>query len=296
MTTDPVRLLTQQDDAFAASLLRSARDGDAEAARSHKAAVLGAAGGAAVGGAALVVVKLSSRGAWFGLGSKWLAAGALVLTGSVGAGAALLWSTQEPPAPPPVAASVAAEMPPQVEPPRAAASVAAEMPPPAAPTGEAPPPAAPTDPAPVAPAPNPATGPTSADVASAPRATPGASSRPVAGAEPPAPAGAPTSSPSAVAGAPGLSDEVAALRSAHEALGRGQAQKCLEAVDAYFARFPGGHLSAEARFLRVQALAASGQRAQAAALARSMLAGNPRSPYAARLRSIAGEDAGPGNP
>ncbi len=95
---------------------------------------------------------------------------------------------------------------------------------------------------------------------------------------------------------PGLSDEVAALRGAHEALGRGQAQKCLEAVDAYFARFPGGHLSAEARFLRVQALAASGQRAQAAALARSMLAGNPRSPYAARLRSIAGGDAGPGNP
>jgi TolA-binding protein len=96
---------------------------------------------------------------------------------------------------------------------------------------------------------------------------------------------------SASGAAPGLAEEVAALRAAHDALGKGQSQRCLDAVNAYFAAFPGGHLSAEARYLRVEALFAGGQRAEASSLARSMLTANPRSPYAARLRTIAGDPA-----
>ena len=88
-----------------------------------------------------------------------------------------------------------------------------------------------------------------------------------------------------------LSQEVEALRTAREALGRGDARRCLTAVDAYFAAFPKGHLGAEARVLRIEAMFAAGQKAQAAALASAMLAQSPRSPYAARLRTIAGEDA-----
>ncbi len=64
-------------------------------------------------------------------------------------------------------------------------------------------------------------------------------------------------------------------------------------MNAYFARFPKGHLSSEARLLRIEAMAAAGQRDQAAAQARALLAANPNSPYSARLRAIAGESASP---
>lgn len=278
MTDDPVRLLSRKDDAFAASLLESARDGDAEAARRHKAAVLGAAGGAAVGGAALAIAKLSSRSTWSIFGGKWLAAGALVLTGGVGAGALLLSQGPEP-APGPGAHRVSTV---SAVPPAAEASPAPAGDPPLAVLSAAPPHEAPEGPSPPSGASQPAKATSALALPSAPAAGPA-----------PPPSAAPAASPSA---APSLSDEVAALRGAHDALGRGQPAKCLEAVDAYFARFPSGRLSAEAQFLRVQALAASGQEAQAAALARSMLARSPRSPYAARLRSIAGEDAAPRNP
>lgn len=233
MTEDPVRLLSQKGDAFEASLLASAREGDRDAARSHKALVLGAAGGAALGGAAVVsAAKLSPGGFFAMLGGKWLMA-LIVTLGGLGVGAALLWPRD-------VRQSPAGDAPPSLQ---ARSDTAAAL----APDAKSSPP------------------PASTSAPSAPSAAP------------------------ASGAAPGLAEEVAALRAAHEALGRGQSQRCLDAVNAYFAAFPSGHLSAEARYLRVEAMFAGGQRAQAAALARTMLAGNPKSPYATRLRVIAGE-------
>lgn len=290
MKSDPVRLLSQGDDPFARSLLRSARDGDAATARARKAAVLGAAGGAAVGGAALAMAaKLSTKGLWGALTTKWIVAGTLAAVGGIGLGAAAFWSRQ----PAPMAAPAAVVAP--AEPPRAVAPAdlaptpadtlatapAAEPPAGAAPAGDAP---AAVDPA----ATPPAAADAPADAPAQPRSAVAASAR-AAATGAPAPAASPA--PAATADAASeLSEEVAALRSAREALGRGQPQKSLEAVNAYFARFPGGRLSAEARVLRIEAMYAGGQRAQAATLARAMLAQSPRTPYAARLRVIAGED------
>jgi hypothetical protein len=291
---DPVRLLAKEDDDFAASLLRSARDGDAEAARDHKAAVLGAAGGAAVGGVALLAAKLSTRSLWSSIGAKWLAAGALIFTGTAGLGAVLL--TAGPQSPPHPSAREAPQ--------GAAKAVAAETAPPAvtgSPASEAPAAAAaPAEPGAIAAEPGvPTDAPSPGKAAPSPKRSaadePPAASPSTVSVSANAPVSSSTNNASS-AGATSLADEVAALRDAHQALGRGQARKCLDAVNAYFARFPSGHLAAEARFLRVQALALAGQRAEAAALARTMLAQNPRSPYAARLRSIAGEDAAPQNP
>ncbi len=298
MTEDPVRLLSQKGDAFEASLLASAREGDRDAARSHKALVLGAAGGAALGGAAVVsAAKLSPGGFFAMLGGKWLMA-LIVTLGGLGVGAALLWPRD-------VRQSPAGDAPPSLQ----ARSDTAAAPPAPATAGD-------TGAAPASPGNTAAVAPTDTAAAAGTNAVPVAGTDPVpaAGADPapdlsarakPAAALAPdaksspppasTSAPSAPSAAPasgaapGLAEEVAALRAAHEALGRGQSQRCLDAVNAYFAAFPSGHLSAEARYLRVEAMFAGGQRAQAAALARTMLAGNPKSPYATRLRVIAGE-------
>ncbi len=311
MTEDPVRLLSQKGDAFAASLLESAREGDRDTARSHKALVLGAASGAVLGGAAIAsAAKLSPGGLFSMLGGKWLVA-MIVTVGGLGVGAALLWPRDAQQSPP-------SEARPSLQAPSdnaQAASAPADTP------AQVPVPAAARD-ANAAPASPESTG-TAAATSSTGAAATSSTAAAVAGAEPAAvagtepaaeasaraklapgapsldakSAGAPasasvtsaTSAAPATGAAPGLAEEVAALRAAHEALGRGQSQRCLDAVNAYFAAFPSGHLSAEARYLRVEAMFAGGQRAQAAALARTILAANPKSPYAARLRVIAGE-------
>lgn len=295
MTEDPVRLLAQDDDALAASLLRSARDGDRDDARAHKALVLGAAGGAAVGGAALVgATKLTSRGFFSMFGAKLIVA-AVVVAGGIGA--ATLWSAGE--RSPSSGAAPSEGDPAAAAPSEAPASAPAERadspskqaesnePPPAeAPLAAEPPklPASEAARAKDAIAPSPVVG---ADTASPASARNGKPISP----EDPAPSDtAPKSSAAAApAGSSGLAEEVEALRAAHDALGKGQPARCLEAVNAYFAAFPKGRLSAEARYLRVEALSASGKRAEAVALAKSMLAASPRSPYAARLRAISGD-------
>ena len=293
MSEDPVRLLSKDDDAFAASLLRSARDGDRDDARAHKALVLGA-GGAAIGGAALAATKLSSRGLFSLLGAKGLFA-VLATLGGIGIGAALLWPDGAPSSSPDARARAAAtadepsavpETPPLVaadSPSKQALSESAHAEEPSPAGGDT----GGNDPARARPSssvaqPAQESAPSSA---AARDAKPAASNDAAANAAP-----ASTAAPES-AGAAGLAEEVAALRSAREALGKGDAARCLSAVNAYFAAFPNGRLSAEARVLRVEALFAGGKRAEAAALARSMLAASPRSPYAARLRTIAGDDA-----
>lgn len=291
MTTDPVRLLAQDDDAFASSLLKAGRDGDAATARARKVAVLGAAaGGAALGGAALAGAKVASKGVWATFTGKWLAAFAIVAGGAGVTAAMLLSGDGGGPANDgsPAAVVAPAEMQPASKPVEAA--------PPSDPAPVEPPAPVAADPVPAPAIPPPSDPAAKAAAASVPRSGNAASEPAPAVTGAPAAAGSSSAAPSASAPsdpASELAEEVAAIRTAREALGRGQPQKCLEAVNAYFARFPKGHLSAEARLLRIEAMAASGQRDQAAAQARAMLAANPHSPYAPRLRALAGESASP---
>jgi TolA-binding protein len=85
-----------------------------------------------------------------------------------------------------------------------------------------------------------------------------------------------------------LTDEVAALDGAREALGGGDPGRALRALDDHDRRFPRGALGPEATVLRVEALAQRGDRAAATRLGAAFLAAHPRSPHAARLRTLLG--------
>jgi hypothetical protein len=101
---------------------------------------------------------------------------------------------------------------------------------------------------------------------------------------PPRPAGA---APVAAAAA-SLTDEVAALQAARHALGAHDPAAALHALDRYAKRFGSGRLEPEATVLRIEALVQKGDRATAAALAERFETLHPKSPYAARIRSILG--------
>ena len=83
-----------------------------------------------------------------------------------------------------------------------------------------------------------------------------------------------------------LSGEVGALQVARNALARDDAAAALAALDRYKSRYPAGRLAPEATVLRIEALVARGDRAQASALAERFESSNPKSPYAERIRSI----------
>ncbi|MRG96258.1 outer membrane protein assembly factor BamD [Polyangium spumosum] len=87
-----------------------------------------------------------------------------------------------------------------------------------------------------------------------------------------------------------LAAELQALRVAREALASGDGARALGALDDYDARFPRGHLALEAEVLRIEALSRAGD-VSAAARARRFLEAHPQSPYAERLRALAGEGA-----
>ena len=88
---------------------------------------------------------------------------------------------------------------------------------------------------------------------------------------------------------PSLADEVAALDEARRTLSRGDANGALAALDGYNRTFPRGVLRETASVLRVEALARSGNRAAAVALAQRLLRAHPKSPYAVKLRSLVPE-------
>jgi TolA-binding protein len=87
---------------------------------------------------------------------------------------------------------------------------------------------------------------------------------------------------------PTLADEVAALDRAREAVAAGQPARALSVLDDYGRRFPGGTLAQEATVLRIEALAASGDKAGASRLGQGFLEKNPGSPHAARIRTLIG--------
>jgi hypothetical protein len=88
---------------------------------------------------------------------------------------------------------------------------------------------------------------------------------------------------------PGLSDELGSLDRARQALVAGDAGRSLRLLDDYHRRFPKPKLGTEAAVLRIEALAASGQRARASELGAKFLTRHGKGPYGARVRSLIGE-------
>jgi hypothetical protein len=80
--------------------------------------------------------------------------------------------------------------------------------------------------------------------------------------------------------------ELEALDRARSALAGGDASRALGLLDEYSARFPKARLRAESAVLRIEALAASGQKVAAIRLGRQLLAREPNGPYARRVRSL----------
>lgn len=86
---------------------------------------------------------------------------------------------------------------------------------------------------------------------------------------------------------PDIRREIAALDSARASLRNGHAREALAALDRYDASFgPDAALQLEASTLRIEALAQSGDRTKAEALARTFLKAHPNTPYATRIRAL----------
>jgi len=85
---------------------------------------------------------------------------------------------------------------------------------------------------------------------------------------------------------PDLREEIALMDRARTALRSGAPGQALSALEQYRARYPRGSFGQEVRVLRIEALAASGNRARALAEANAFLAQNPKSPHSERLRQI----------
>jgi hypothetical protein len=100
------------------------------------------------------------------------------------------------------------------------------------------------------------------------------------------------SKPSAVA-PPTLEAELAVLDRARTELAAGNQDAALASLDHYDTTLRGTHLTLEARLLRIQTLAAKGDRARAAALARELVTQHPDSPLAERARRYTALDIEP---
>lgn len=105
------------------------------------------------------------------------------------------------------------------------------------------------------------------------------------------PATADEAAPAALGAEPGarrgtFREELALVSAARSALETGDAAGCMRAVARYDERFQAGTFAHEIEVLRIEALAASGERAAARARAERFLATNTESPYAERVRSL----------
>jgi hypothetical protein len=85
-----------------------------------------------------------------------------------------------------------------------------------------------------------------------------------------------------------LQEQVGLVDRARSLLASGDASGALHAVDAYEHRFPTGILLEEASLLRIQAIAARGDRAAAAALAQRFSTVYPRSVHTDTIQSLMG--------
>ncbi|MDC3959868.1 hypothetical protein [Polyangium jinanense] len=248
--TDPERLVDGDD--LGAELLRSARTLDEKRARERKAALIGAAAGLGAIAAAKAGSAGTTKGMFQGALAKWLA----ITIGATAIGIGIAVAATEGGGEVPVGANRFAQAL-QARPFPVAAESPAEKPPEAETIAEAEPPTPETAPAEPSPSPR--------------------------GKRAPA-APAPSTSTDRAAR---LAAELRALRVAREALASGDGARALVALDDYAARFPRGHLALEAEVLRIEALSRAGD-ASAADRARRFLEAHPQSPYAERLRPLAG--------
>jgi hypothetical protein len=84
----------------------------------------------------------------------------------------------------------------------------------------------------------------------------------------------------------GLADQIGMIDRARRSVASHDPNGALVALDDYQRQFPRGALAPEAAVLRIEALAQQGDRSRATVLARKFLAAHPKSPQAARLRSL----------
>ncbi len=90
------------------------------------------------------------------------------------------------------------------------------------------------------------------------------------------------------AGSKSIAREIEQLDLARARLQRGQARAALDALDAYLREHPAGVLAQEAGLLRIEALAAAGERGAARRHAERFLREHPGSPHASRIRALLG--------
>ncbi len=81
-------------------------------------------------------------------------------------------------------------------------------------------------------------------------------------------------------------DELALVSTARSTFRARDLASCLEAVENYQRRFPSGLFAQEIAVIRIEALAASGEREKAHALAKDFLSSNAKSPYTQRVGSL----------
>jgi hypothetical protein len=91
---------------------------------------------------------------------------------------------------------------------------------------------------------------------------------------------------------PTLAEEVALLDSARKSLTAGDADGALHTLERHAEVFSGGALTAEAAVLRIEALSARGNKAQAIANARAFLAAFPKDPHATHVQNLLHEHQG----
>jgi len=105
-----------------------------------------------------------------------------------------------------------------------------------------------------------------------------------------APKPAPSAGPPALQSPPvTLSDELSALKVASSALGAGDTEAALSALDRYDHVLKGKKMRAEATLLRIEALSRAGQAEAASALAQRFVKQNPGNPLVDRARSFVHE-------
>jgi hypothetical protein len=81
-----------------------------------------------------------------------------------------------------------------------------------------------------------------------------------------------------------LVEEAAGVQQARQSLAQGNPSRALSILSQLDKDIPRGGLGQERAIISIEALAASGQRAEAAQRAKAFLAANPSSPYADRVR------------
>jgi hypothetical protein len=249
--TAPRRLLDEGADGFELRLLRAARtDGPTREARSRLLLTVGVAAAATTtaegAGAASTLATATKVWALKSLGA------AVLVTATGVAAVRVAHSTA---APGDSVASAASPSRAVVVPPIRQATAPIEMPSPQAIAPE---------PLPIVPPP----------VVRRPRAAP----RPIAPAV--------VETPPAVPQASSLTVETSMLDAVRASLRAGQTTDALAGLDAYAHGFPGGALAPEASALRVEALLSAGDRSAAEAVARALVATQPRTSAAHRARAL----------